>query len=76
MTNTQLGRSDVGKEMTLLHCTMENGDADDLINLKIQAFLKVRPDGVASNVKARICAFLECTRPMDSRNGALEQPGG
>ena len=41
MTNTQLGRSDVGKEMTLLHCTMENGDADDLINLKIQAFLKV-----------------------------------
>jgi len=75
MTNTQIGgRSDVGKEITLFHCTMGYWDADDLTDPKIQAFLKVRPDRVAFNVIARICAFLEYTRPMDSRDGASEQP--
>ena len=49
-------------------------DADDCNDTKLQAFLKVRPDGVAFNVMARICAFLEFTRPMDSRDGASDQP--
>jgi len=44
---------------------MEYWDADDFNNTKIQAFLKVRPLGVAFNEMARICAFLEYTRPMD-----------
>jgi len=74
MTNTQLGRSDVGKKITLFHCAMGHWDADDLIDPKIKALFKVRPDGVAFNVMARICAFLEFTRPMYSRNGASEQP--
>jgi len=74
MTNTQIGRSEVGREITLFHVTMGYWDADDLTDPKIQAFLKVRPDGVGFNVIARICAFLEYTRPMDSRDGASEQP--
>ena len=41
--------------------------------LKIQAFLKVRPDGVGFSMIARVCAFLEYTRPMDSRDGISEQ---
>jgi len=40
-------------------------DDDDLIELKVQAFLKVRPDGVGFNLITRICAFFEFTRPMD-----------
>ena len=74
MTNTQIGCSDVRKEITLFHVTMGYWDADDLTDPKIQAFLKVRPDGVGFNVIARMCAFLEYTRPMDSRDGASEQP--
>jgi len=69
MTTTQLGRSAVGKEVTELHCAMGCWDADDCNDTKLQAFLKV-----AFNVMARICAFLEFTRPMDSRDGASEQP--
>ena len=34
----------------------------------------VRPDGFAFNEKAKVCAYLEFTRPMDSRDGASEQP--
>jgi len=49
-------------------------DADDFNDTKLQAFLKVQLDGVAFNEMARICAFLEFTRPMDSRDGASEQP--
>jgi len=41
MTNTHIGRSDVGKEITLFHCTMGYWDADDLTDPKIQSFLKV-----------------------------------
>ena len=42
---------------------------------KLQAFLKVRPDWVAFNVMARICAFLKFTRPlMDSTDSPFEQP--
>jgi len=74
MTNTQIGRSDVGKDITLFHCAMGYWDADDLINPKIQAFLEVRPDGVAFNVIAWICAFLEYTRQLVSRDGASEKP--
>ena len=74
MTNTQLGRSAVGHEMTEFHCAMGYWDADDCNDTTLQAFLKVRPDVVAFNVMARICAFLEFTRPMDSRDGASDQP--
>jgi len=74
MTNMQLGRSGDGKEITEFHCAMGYLDADDFNDTKIQAFLKVRPDGVAFNEMARICAYLEYTRPMDSRDDASEQP--
>ena len=47
MTNMQLGRSDVGKEITMCHCAMGYWDADDLTDPKVQAFLKIRPDGFA-----------------------------
>ena len=30
--------------------------------------------GVPSTSKAKVCVFLEFTRPMDSRDGASEQP--
>ena len=68
MTNTQLCCSAVGKEITEFHCAMGYWDADDCNDTKLQAFLKVRPDGVAFNVMARIRAFLEFIRPMDSRD--------
>jgi len=74
MTNTQLGRSDAGKEITLFHCAMGYWDTDDLTDSKVQVFLKIRPDGVAFNMMARKCVFLEFTRPMDSRDGSSEQP--
>ena len=74
MTDTQVGRSDTAREITSFHVTMGYWDDDDLTDPKIQAFLKVRPDGVGLNMIARICAFLEYTRPMDSRDGASEQP--
>jgi len=74
MTDTQVGRSDAAREMISFHVTMGYCDDDDLIDLKVQAFLKVRPDGVSFNLIARICAFLEFTRPMHSRDGASEQP--
>ena len=75
MTNTQLGRSAVGNEITELHCAMGYWDLDDFNDTKPEAFksLKVRPDGVAFNKKVKVCAFLEFTRPMDSRDGASEQ---
>ena len=73
-TDTHLGSSAVGKKITEFHCTLGYWDADDLNNTKPEAFPKVRPDGVALNEKARICAFLEFTRPMDSRDGSSEQP--
>jgi len=41
MTNTQTGRLDVGREITLFHVTMGYWEADDLTDPKIQAFLKV-----------------------------------
>jgi len=74
MTNTQLGRSAVGEEITEFHCIMGYWDADDFNDTKPGAVIKVRPDGVTFNEKARVCAFLEFTRPMDSRDGASEQP--
>jgi len=49
-------------------------DDDDLTDLGVQAFLKFRLDGVGFNLIARVCAFLEYTRSMDSRDGASEQP--
>jgi len=48
-------------------------DADDFNDTKPEAFLKVQPDGVAFNEKAKVCAFLEFTRPMDSRDGAQDK---
>jgi len=74
MTDTQQGRSAVRKEITEFHCAMVYWDADDFNDTKPEAFLKVRPDEVAFNEKAMICAFLKFTRPIDSRDGALEQP--
>jgi len=56
----------------LFHVTM--GYWDDLTDPKIQAFLKVRPDGIGFDMIARVCTFLEYKRPMDSRDGASEQP--
>jgi len=44
-----------------------------LTTKKQESFLKVRPDGVTFNEKAKICAFLEFTRPIDSTDGASEQ---
>jgi len=72
MTNTQIGRSDA--EIKLSQVTMGYWDEDDLTDPKIQAFLKVRPDGVGFNMIARVCVSLEYTRPIDSRDGASEQP--
>jgi len=74
MTNTQLGRSAVGKAITEFQCTMGYWDVDDFNDTKPEAFLKVRPDGVAFNEKSRVCAFLEFTRSMDSRDCASKQP--
>jgi len=74
MTDTQPGRSAVGKEITEVHCTIGYWDVDDFNDTKPEAFRKVRPDGVALNEKAKVCAFLEFTRPMDLRDGASEQP--
>ena len=47
------------REITSFHVTMGYWDDDDLTDPKVQAFLKVRPDGVGFNLIARICAFLE-----------------
>jgi len=74
MTNTQLGCSAVGNEITEFHCTMVYWDVDDFNDTKLEGFLKVQPDGVAFNEKAKVCAFLEFTRPMDTRVSASEQP--
>jgi len=71
ITKKQLGRSAVGKEITEFHCTMEYCDANNFNHTKPEAFLKVRPDRVAFNEKARVCTFLELTRLMD--DGASEQ---
>jgi len=49
-------------------------DADDFNETKPEVFLKVQSIGVAFNEKAKICAFLRFTRPMDSRDSASEQP--
>jgi hypothetical protein len=65
MTDTQQGRSEVGKAITEFHCTMGYWDADDFNDTKPEAFLKVRPDGVAFNELEKICAFLEYTRQME-----------
>jgi len=76
MTNTQEGRSKIGKETTEFHYEMPVGywDEEEANDHEPEAFLKVRPDEVAFNMKATICAFLEFTRPMDSRDGASAQP--
>jgi len=74
MTDTQVSRSDAAREITSFHVTMGYWDDDDLTDPKVQAFLKVRPDGVGFNMIARVCAILEYTRPIDSRDGAPEQP--
>ena len=74
MTDTQQGRSAVRKEITEFHCTMGYWDADDFNDTKPEAFLKVQPDGVAFNEKAKVCAFLEFTSPMDLRDSVSEQP--
>jgi len=47
MTNTQQGRSVVGKEITELHYQMDYWDRDDLNDARLMAFLKVRSGGVA-----------------------------
>jgi len=74
MTNTQQGWSAVGKEITEFHYAMGYWDEEEANDSKPEAFLKVTPDRVAFNMKAMICAFLEFTRPMDSRDGASAQP--
>jgi len=74
MINPQLGCSDVGKEIPEFHCAMGYCDVDDFNETKPEVFLKVRPDGVAFNKKAKVCAFLEFTRSRDSRDGTSEQP--
>jgi len=74
MTNTQQGRLAVGKAITEFHYEMRYWDEDELNDTNPEAFLKVRPDGVVFNKQVKICAFLEFTRPMDSRDVALEQP--
>jgi len=66
MTDTQQGRSAVGTAITEFHFEMGYLDRDKVNDTKPEVFLKVRPDGVAFNWKAKICAFLEFTRQMDS----------
>jgi len=73
MTKTQQGRLAVGKAITEFHYEMRYWDEDELNDTKPEAFLKVQPDGVAFNEKAQMCSFFEFARPMDSRDGALEQ---
>ena len=41
---------------------------------RIDRFLSVRPDGIAFNTEDRKCVFLEFTRPMDTREGSLDEP--
>jgi len=53
---------------------MRYWNKDDLNDTKPEAFLKVQPDRVAFNEKAKIYSFLEFARPMDSRDGSSEQP--
>ena len=48
MTDTQVGRSDAAREIISFHVTMGYWDDDDLTDLKVQTFLKVRLDGSAS----------------------------
>jgi len=67
MTDMQQGRSAVGKEMTEFHCAMGYWDANDLNDTKLETFLMVRPDGVAFNEKAKVCAFLHETYGLDRR---------
>jgi len=74
MTDKQVGCSDAVREITSFHVTMAYWDDGNLTDPNIQAFLKVRPDGVGFNMIARVCTFLEYTRPMDSRDGSSEQP--
>jgi len=74
MTNTQEGRSRIGKEKTEFHYAMGYWDDEESSDYEPDDFLKVRPDGVGFNMRAMICAFLEFTRPMDSRDGASAQP--
>ena len=70
LADTQQGRSAVGKEITEFHCAM----GYDFNDTKSEVFLKVQPDGVAFIEKAKVCAFLEFTGLMDSRDGVSEQP--
>jgi len=49
ITHTQVVRTDTAREITSFHVTMGYWDDDDLTALKVQAFLKVRPDGVGFN---------------------------
>jgi len=72
ISNTQQGCSAVGKAITEFHYVI--GYADDSNDKKPESFLKVGPDGVAFNEKAKVCAFFKFTGPTDSREGATEQP--
>jgi len=74
MTNDKAGRMAVGRLITEFHCEMGYWDANENNDLKPEAFLTVRPDGVAFRMQTKLCAFLEFIRPMDSRDGASEQP--
>jgi len=68
------GRSTIGKAIMEFRYEMGYWDEDDFNDTKPKAFLKIRPDGVSFNERAKVCAFLEFTGPMDSRDGASEQP--
>jgi len=60
--------------MTEFHYEIVYWDEDEANDTKPEAFLKVRLIGISFNEKAKVYAFLEFTRPMDSTDGASEQP--
>jgi len=74
VAHTQEGRSAVGKDITQFHYEMGYWNDDECNDVTPEDFFKVRPDGVAFNTKVKVCAFLEFTGPMDSRDGISEQP--
>ena len=53
MTDTLQGRSAVENAITEFHYEMRYGDEDKFNGTKPDAFLKVRPNGVAFNEKAK-----------------------
>ena len=69
MTDTQKYRSVIGRAITDFHYE----DRNDFNDTNPEAFLQVRPDGVAFKENEEIWKLFEFTRPMDSSCETSEQ---